>query len=97
MIEIKEGDFVVDKRRWQIDVHQVVKVTEKCFYYVPRFRTKPLRQDRQSVVFAGTSDVAHRLCEQLTESRKQQYAEETAAREAREKRDEELIAAAMKS
>lgn len=95
MVPIKEGDFVVDKGRWQIVVHQVVKVTDKCFYYKPKFRTKPLRQDRHSVVFSGKSEeAANKLCDQLSASRNQQYADEIAAREAREKRDKELIALA---
>ncbi len=98
MIAIKDGDFVVLKESYRIEVRQVFKVTAQLLFYrrddwngKPQ---EPRRIRRDKVVFSGSESVARDLAELLTSSRARMDDEQRSAYTRRVERDNKIIATA---
>lgn len=93
------GGFCVVKGSYFYGIGQITKITpQKVFYRdLERSRTKDEQAFKELILFVGEETAAQRLLEQLTSSRAQQREDESRARERRERRDADFIAAAMAS
>lgn len=96
LIDIKPGDFAVIERPYNrfAAVH-AGKATAAQFKASGEWSSREHTYQRQAVVYAGPQDKAELLCARLTSSTALFEDEKRKAGERRDKRNEELIAAAQ--
>lgn len=91
MIEIKDGDWVVEKGSWRIECRQATRATKEMFFYTG-YGNKERRSSRSLVVFAGPEATAKKVAERLTSSDALCNEDKSKAYARREDRDKKIIA-----
>lgn len=95
-MNIKDGDFIVSRDRWNLKAVQVIKITPQLvFYRDTAWGDRERRVRISDVIFSGDKAVADRLVERLRSSEARYDEEQRASITRRVQRDEKLLEAAF--
>jgi len=92
-MDIKKDDWVVERGTYGYEIHEVAHVSDSLAYY-KKYGNREGRIRKADIVFSGDARSAKNLHEKLRSSRALMDDERIKATERRNKRDDDLIAAA---